>query len=74
MEIGKEYTVSSGTGKYTTSQKPSSTLHLQGRTKYFRHRRTIKLYKNEMDSNVIKSLQYSLGSSHDALIEINSEF
>ena len=31
------------------------TLHLEGRTKYLKHRHAIKLYKNKMDSKVIKS-------------------
>ena len=53
----KEYSISSGTGKNTTSQTPSSTLHLDELTRYFRHRDTIKLSKTKMDSQVIKSHQ-----------------
>ena len=56
----KEYTISPGTGKDTTSQTPSSALDLEERTRYFRHRDTIKLYKNKMDPKVIKSHQFSL--------------
>ena len=68
------HAISPRTGKNTTSQVPSSTLHLKGRTRYFRHRHTIKLYENKMDSRVIKSHQCSLERSHIVLIEINSEF
>ena len=46
-----------------TSQPPSSTLNLDGLTKYFRHRHSIKLSKNKMDLKVIKSHQYSLERS-----------
>ena len=49
------YIIDVSTGKNTTSQILSSTLHLDDWTKYFRHRDTIKLYKNKMDSKVIKS-------------------
>ena len=63
-----------GTGKNTTSQTPSSTLKLDGRTMYFRQKSTIKLCKNKMDSKVIKTHQCSLERSHVVLIEINSEF
>ena len=52
---------------------PSSNLHLDDWTRYFRHRDTIKLSENKMDSKVIKSLQYSLEKSHDVPIEFNSE-
>ena len=69
-----QYTVSSGAGKNTTCETPTSTLHLEGQTRYFRYRHTIKLYKNKMDSKVIKSNQCSLERSHAVLIEINSEF
>ena len=68
----KEYTISPGTGKNTTSQTPSSTLHLEEQARYFKHRYTIKQYKINMDSKVIKSHQRSLEKSHAALIEINS--
>ena len=73
-KLKKEYTIFPGTGKSTTSQTPSSALHMKGRTMYFRHRHTIKLYQNKMDSKVIKSHQCSLERSHAVLIEINSEF
>ena len=69
----KEYTIFSGTGKNATSQTPRSTLHLEERTRYFRHWHTVKLYKNKMDTKVIKSYQSSLERSA-VLIEINSEF
>ena len=49
----KECTISSGTGKNTTSQTPSSSLHLEEQTRYFGYRYTIRLYKNKMDSEVI---------------------
>ena len=54
----------------------SSTLHLEGQTKYFTvlDRRTIKLDKNKMDSKFTKSHQRSLERSHVVLIEINPEF
>ena len=73
-KLKKEYTISPGTGKDTTSKTPSSALFLEGRTRYFRHRHTIRLHKNEMDSKFIKSHQFSLERSHAVLIEINSEF
>ena len=41
----KEYTVSSETEKNTTFQASSSTPHLEGWTRYFRHRHSIKPYK-----------------------------
>ena len=72
--LKKQYTVSSGTGKITTSETPSSTLHLEGQNRYFKHRQTIKLNKYKMDSKVIKSHQCSLERSHGVLIEVNSEF
>ena len=60
--------------KNTTSQAPSSTLHLEGWTRYFRHRHSVKFSKNKMDSKVIKSLQCSLEKSHAVSIELNPEF
>ena len=71
--IKKEYTISAGTGKNTTSQTPSSNLHLDDWTRYFRHRDTIKISKNKMDSKVIKSQQCSLEKPHTVSIELNSE-
>ena len=59
--------------KIATSQTPSSTLHMDEWTRYLRHKDTIKLSKNKMDSKVIKSHQYSLEKSHDVLIELNSK-
>ena len=35
----------------------------------FRHRHSIKLFKNKIDSNIIKSHQFSLEISHAVLIE-----
>ena len=70
----KEYTISSGTEKNTTSQAPSSTLHLEVWIRYFRHRNSIRLSKNKMDSEVIKSHQCSLGRPHSVSTELNSEF
>ena len=69
----KEYTISSGTRKNTTSETPSSILHLDDWTRYFRHRHTIKLSKNKMDSKVIKSYQYSPEKSQSVPTELNSE-
>ena len=57
----KEYTISSGTEKNTTSQATSSTLNLEGWTRYFRHRHLIKLSKNKMDLKLIKSHPISSG-------------
>ena len=65
--------ISSGTGKNTTSQTPSSTLHLDDWSGYFRHRNTIILSKNKMESKVIKSHQCSLEKCHAVLTEPNSE-
>ena len=59
--------------KYTTSQIPSSNLHFDDWTRYFRHRDIIKLSKNKMDSKVIKSHQCSLEKSHAISNELNSE-
>ena len=65
--------ISSGTGKNATSQTPSSALHLDDWTRYSRHRDTIKLSKNKMDLQVIKSYLCSLEKSHGVLVELNSE-
>ena len=59
--------------KIATSQTPSSTLHMDEWTRHLRHKDTIKLSKNKMDSKVIKSHQCSLEKSHDVLIELNSK-
>ena len=40
----------------------------------FRHRHTIKLYKNKIDSKVIKSHQCSLQTSHVVSKKVNYEF
>ena len=74
MKLKKEYTVSSETEKIATSQTRSSTLHLEGWTRYFRHIHTIKLYKNKIDSKVIKYHQSSLERSIAVLIETDFEF
>ena len=49
-----------------TTYTLSSTLHLDGQTRYFTvlDRRTIQLFKNKMDSKFIKSHQCSLKRSH----------
>ena len=74
MKLKKEYTISSETGKNTTFKTPSSNLHLVGRTRYFRHRHTIKLYKNKVDSTVIKYHQCYLEKSHGVLkLFLNSD-
>ena len=48
-------------------------IWLEDWTRHFRHRDTIKLSKNKMDSQVIKSHQFSLEKSHASSIGINSE-
>ena len=70
---GKICTISSGTGKNTTSQTPNATLHLEGWNRQFNYWHAIKLYKNKMDSKVIKSHECSLERSHAVLIKFNSE-
>ena len=60
----KQYTIFSGTGINTTSQTPDSTLNLDDWTRYFRHRDTIKLSENKMDSKFIEFYQCSLEKSH----------
>ena len=67
----KEYTTFFETAKNTTSHATSSILQW---IRYFRYRHTIKLYKQKMDSMVIKFYQSSLERSHAVLIEVNSEF
>ena len=60
-----------------TSQTSNSTLRLGGKGKwnrYFRHRDTIKLYNNNMDSKVIQSQQSSSERSHAVSVEVKSEF
>ena len=42
----KAYAISSGTTKNETSQTPSWDLHLEGWVRYFRHRYSMKLFKN----------------------------
>ena len=75
-KLKKEYTISSGTGKNTISYTLSSTLHLEGQTKYFTvlDRRTIKLDENKMNSKFTKSHQCALEKPHAVLTEINPEF
>ena len=60
----------------TTSYTLSSTLHLEGQTRYFTvlDRHTIELDKNKMDSKFIKSHQWYLQRSHPVLTEFNPEF
>ena len=72
----KEYKISSGTGKNTTSQILSPTLHGAGQSRYFTalDRHTIKLYKSKMDSKFTKSHQWSMERSYVVLNEINPEF
>ena len=66
--------ISSRTRKSTTSQTPSSALHLDDWTRrYFRHRDTIKLSKNKMDSKVIKPHQCSVEKCYAVSVELNSE-
>ena len=59
--------------KNATFQAPSSTLHLEGWNRYFRHRHSIKLSNNKMDSKVIRPNQCSLKRSHSVSIELNSD-
>ena len=40
---------------------------------YFRHRNSIKFSKNNIDSKIIKSHQWSLERSHAVSIEFNTE-
>ena len=72
-KLKKEYTLSSGTGKNTTSY---TTLHLEGQTRYFTvwDRRTIKLDINKIDSKFTIFHQCSLERSYAVLTEINPEF
>ena len=56
--------------KKTSSQTPSSALHLE---EWTRHRDTIKLSENIMDSKVIKSHQCSQERSHAVSIDLNSD-
>ena len=69
----REYTIFSWTEKNTTYQTPSSNLHFDEWARYFRHRGTIKLSKNKMDSKVIESQRCSLERFHAVSIELNSE-
>ena len=55
-------------------QPPRQLAQLPKWTRYIRHRHIIKLYKNKIDSKVIKSHQCSLERSCAVLIEVNSEF
>ena len=61
---GKKYDL---TGTYPT-------LLFEGWICFFRHRHSLKLSKNKMDSKVVKSHQCSLEISHAVLIDLNSEF
>ena len=67
----KEYTFSSETVKNTAT--PRQLAQLSGWNRYFRHRHTIKLYKNKMDSKVIKSHQCSLEKSYAVTLILNSD-
>ena len=58
-------------GKKAISQAPSSTLHFDGWTRYFRHRHSINLLKNKMDSKFIKFHQYYLEISHPLKLILN---
>ena len=48
----------------------SSTLHLEVRTRYFRHRYSIKFSRIPMNLKIIKPHQCSLEGSHVVLIEL----
>ena len=65
----EEYTISSGTEKSMASQASSSVLHLEGWTRYFKHKHSIKLSKNEINSKVI-NLTNALGK-HLTLHRLN---
>ena len=70
----KEYMILSETEKKKTiTQTPSSTIHLDEWSRYFRHRDTIKLSKNEKNSKITKSHECSLEKSHAVSIELSSE-
>ena len=73
-KLEKEYTISSGTAE-NTSWTLSSTLYLEGQTRYFTvlDRQAIKLDKNKMNWKFTKSHQCSLERSHAVLTEINPE-
>ena len=60
--------------KSANSHATSSTIHLEGWIRCFRHRRSIKISENKMDSKVSKSHQCSLERFHAVSIEFNSEF
>ena len=60
--------------KYDPAGTWLNSLHLKGRARYFRHRHSIKLYKNKMDAKIIKSHQCSPERSHAVFIELDSEF
>ena len=69
--------MSSGTAKNATSETSNSALNFGGKgmwNRYFRHRDSIKLYKNNMDSKVIQSQQFSSERSHAVSVEVKSEF
>ena len=59
----KEYMVSSGSGK-----------NMKGWTKYFRHKHSIKISKNKLDSSVTKSHQLSLKRFSTVSIELNTKY
>ena len=69
----REYKIFSWTEKNTTYQTPSSNLHFDEWTRYFRNTGTIKLSKNKMDSKVIESQECSLEKFHAVSIGLNSE-
>ena len=71
-KLKKAYKMSSGTTKSETSQEPSSALHLEGLAGYFRHRYSVKLFKNKTDSKVIEPNQCFLKKSYAVLIELNA--
>ena len=68
--------ISSGTGKNITSQTLSSTLHLEGQTRYSTvlDRCKTKLDEKKMNSKFTKSHQWSLEKSKAVLTENNPEF
>ena len=58
----------------TTSQAPNSPSHLKMWVMYFRHRYSMNLLKNWIDSTIVESYQCSQDRSHTILIRLGSYF
>ena len=57
-----------------TSQAPNSPSHLKMWVMYFRHRYSMNLLKNWIDSTIVESYQCSQDRSHTILIRLGSYF